>query len=144
MFKPVHLLVCDDIRYELRGKLTLVGTYGRRINVGRFPAQLRFCYRLELQFDQIGPIKATFGVEDSDGKGLFEVDMDAHVGNIEETSVIPMGPFGFAAPNAGEYKAFFQIEGRDREIVGSFLLGSDPSLTELAPEGNRGAQAPSP
>ncbi len=53
----LHVTYCDDIRHELRGKVSLIGCYGPDLIADRLPAVLpRLCLRAEV----VSPISRPF------------------------------------------------------------------------------------
>lgn len=70
----VHFAICDDIRKEERGKITLVGFYGRSMRIGKFPGALpKLCFLAQFElFTQ--PTTLTLRVISPSGEVLLDAE----------------------------------------------------------------------
>ena len=109
----VRLLLCEDVRPELNGKVTLAGFFpGLSIRV---PAvgpsvwiQLAFLFVIEAE-----PGRYTGSVEmrDADGISLFRADTQAEIGEGDDGTLIVVKVIQFPVTKTGEYGIELNLSG---------------------------------
>src|SRR5579864_3625715 len=92
-----HTIFCDDIRFEINGKVTLVGIYAGDMVFGReLPATLpKFCLRIaytERPNESTEPVQIRVympGEEKGRDEPSFKIDVARE--NVEQIPIVPLG-----------------------------------------------------
>lgn len=120
-----HVLLCEEVRPELGGKMTLIGYYGSdTIIVGSEPAMLRglaFIFGLD-QLQGNAPSAATFRLERTDG-GLLSPELTIPLIQSTQTRKNVIVQTNGLEVRDGEYKASLTIEGE--KLTTTFAIRSD-------------------
>jgi len=136
-----HLIafaICDDIRAERNGTVTLVGYYGQALRVGTFPSLLpKLCFLA--QFDSLAAAKrVAVRVVGPSGNIILEVPPQT-CSAMSVSDVPPEYRFTQVAlqvapmqlPEGGVYRVEYAFEG-EPPLQTSFFVGIDPSLLSMA------------
>ena len=130
-----HFAVCDDVRAEQSGKVTLVGLYGRSIRTGRIPAALpKLCFLAEFEL-LTQPMVLSLRVISPSGMVMLEaknikmVHADQHVSIPKEYRysqlIFQIAPMPLQ--EEGVYRVDFAfVDGPT--IHADFFVSCDPSL----------------
>lgn len=127
IFRPIHAVLCDDVRQEDNGKGILIGVYSGNILVP-CPANAKMAFWIEGEISECGEPTVQFQTEllDSDGKsyvtgvtGNVSVDArDEKHGIVILNSVIPIQKNGFLTLSAKDDGQLTEIF-RKKVIVSS-------------------------
>lgn len=78
-----NVVLCEDVREEIRGKTTLVGTMSGNLTVPRFPATVQIASFIEFYEASGGEqIRLEFEYGTTIGNGVFDVPPSITRGNI--------------------------------------------------------------
>ena len=104
--KPKYVLLCDDIRTEVSGKLILIGVYSGDILAANFP--LRMKLTTYVAADMLQPGSGTLSIEiniapDDGSEGqvhVLEAEMEVGTGPSEGGFPMPAVPIAVPGPAA--------------------------------------------
>lgn len=120
-----HVLLCEEVRQELGGKMTLIGYYGSdTIIVASEPAMLRGL-AFVFGFDQLqgnAPSAATFRLERTDGELLGPELTIPLIQSTQRRKNVIVQTNGLEVRD-GEYKASLTLEGE--KLTATFAIRSD-------------------
>jgi hypothetical protein len=121
-FELRHFILCDDIRQETAGKVTLVGVYSDDVIFSVFPAGInKLVFRISVKLLKDDSKKFFVKTTDEEGKDVFKFDGEllkqtaGEIANIH-ISILMMQ---FQKPN--KYKIFFSLDDEPPEQIGEFL-----------------------
>jgi hypothetical protein len=87
-----HCIFCDDIRYELQSKVSIIGCYGSQLIVPQpFPFVMpKFCIMVEIRFpvERLSAAKLLVFQPDNDDP-VYALDLPADPDGFDPTSVFP-------------------------------------------------------
>ena len=137
-----HTIFCDDIRHEVTGKVTFVGSYGSHLYTTSFPATLpRLCCAVTYrESPTIGGAVAVRVIHDTDGEESVVADIKYEIPpelvRENETTepfvmremkfAIELSPFQVSGPGQLKVRAFRD----DDEIrLGAIIIDLNPNTT---------------
>ncbi|WP_448031568.1 hypothetical protein [Bradyrhizobium liaoningense] len=126
--EQVRLILCEDIRPELNGKVSLLGFFPalsiRVKEVGETIAiPLAFLFLIE---SPPGKFAGTFSVERPDGKEMFNVAVQAVTNPGDDGTIINVKAVTFPVPMVGVYSALLALDGQ--KYVRKFNVQVDRNL----------------
>lgn len=120
-FKPQYVILCDDIREEVSGKVTLVGAYAEKIVIDKpeGPFVLPICFLIYGHVSGRETTSLQLWLENPDGSQNHEVAYDeigAPGTDATEPAMVMWKVVPWMAPAFGEYKLHLKQGARSKTI----------------------------
>jgi hypothetical protein len=133
--KIVHCLICDAVRFEVQGKLPLLGFLGFspdvRITLGKFGTMLPLAFVLYGGSVQ-GNYQIAWTVVDSEGKHLFPPQSSPlNMPQAEKLAMVLQVHASYPGP--GEYRLQVSVNGRPHYEAAFTLLAAGQVSEKVSP-----------
>ena len=106
--KILGALVCDDVRFEIGGKYTVVGVYGPELNSPDFPCVITLRVVVFIDILEAGEIYFEFRLVRSEGEVIGDAKGGMEAARPANGILLPLGPFTFTFMKPGSFKLQFQ------------------------------------
>lgn len=108
----VDIVFCDDIRFEVTGKHTLVGTYCSDLRISEAPATVPIWCWLRLSGAKVGNHTFELTIKSPDGKIANGANGSLEIIDSKFSVPLPVGPFPINIMGEGQIEASFAIDGK--------------------------------
>lgn len=116
-----NVVICEDVRHELRGKFTIVGVSVPELNVVSFPANLRVALWVSGTPSELGEFDIAVRAINPDGKTIVEGGLKGEIKSLSKMSIV-IGPMHLAAEKEGDYKFQWQFQGKKWSAIETLHL----------------------
>ncbi len=106
-----NVLVCDDIRREVNGKLILIGIYSDSIIVGAFPAALKLRYYVEYLLNESTQTELHFRISTNGVSPAASIDASIEVEGIATVAALDLPPTTITFKEPTTLELSFSLDG---------------------------------
>jgi hypothetical protein len=123
-----NVVLCEDIREEVRGKYTLTGVSAPYLNVPQLPALIKIAVWISGKPTKQGQFKADFQVVDPNGSAVVKGIISGSAGTAAPAT-IAIGPRPIAIPVIGQYTIQWSFGGKKWDTIEILSIGLEESKT---------------
>lgn len=114
-----NVLVCDDIRREINGKLILIGIYSDSIVVGAFPAALKLRYYVEYLLKEGAQAEVHFRISANGISPIASIDASIEVEGAATVAALDLPPTTITFKEATTLELSFSLDGETWAVISS-------------------------
>jgi hypothetical protein len=134
-WSPYHVIICDDIRQEIGGKQTLIGTYNEVMIVPAIPAILpSIAFRVAINMSRTDYKTCQFKLSSPGGSPVIQSGGNVQVQRTDEYVSFVFQSTIVTMPELGEYPIEFGLD-ENRRRVGRLVVrlpNTDEERSKLA------------
>jgi hypothetical protein len=119
----IDLIICDDVRQEVSGKISIMGIYADEIVVPLVPTLLpQIWFVMKWDVSEGGFNDVVLRIELPDGKplGAFPAKAPQNINNKQFLMYLALFPFQIQI--AGDYKIFLKVDEGQEVEMGKFVV----------------------
>ncbi|TGD99105.1 DUF6941 family protein [Methylobacterium nonmethylotrophicum] len=105
------VLLCDDIRQEITGKIILIGLYSTVIGLAKIPSKIRFRSAIILDIPDGGDYKMIFRLIDHSDNSIMETEMELSAVEPGNNILLPGFVFGINVDKPSNIEIQYQDGG---------------------------------
>lgn len=119
----IDWMMCDDVRQELSGKISIMGIYDGEISVYSVPLMLpQLWFVLKWDISEGGFNDMIMRIELPDGKTLGSFNAKSQPTLTHKQVLLYLALFPFQVSAAGDYKLFVKIDDGQEFEMGKFVV----------------------
>lgn len=98
-----NVVICEDVRQEIRGKHILLGVSGPSLTIPTFPATIGVALWISGSAKERGPFEAVFQALDPDGNVAIKGSLIGEIARPGSSTVV-IGPMPLNVTKAGDFR----------------------------------------